>query len=140
DMGAGPASPTAAGVREDESLEDLYQEFCRTFCHRPGVNFMEFLRAEGVTRMVDWLRPDSPCAIPKGLIRLLVDSTRKGSHLWDNADPIRMRYEGNWDSGGVPPHDSLDALSVLAQIFKKPIKLFYTEKPDGSLMVMEFHP
>jgi hypothetical protein len=130
----------AAGVRPDESLDDLYAEFCRTFCHRPGVNFMDFLKAEGVTRMIDWLRPDSPCALPKGFIRLAVDATRKGYKVWEVREPIYMNYEGNWDQGGLPGRESLDALSVLAQILGKPIKLYYREKPDGELMVMDFQP
>jgi hypothetical protein len=128
------------GVRPDESLDDLYAEFCRTFCHRPGVNFMDFLRAEGVTRMIAWLRPDSPCALPKGIIRLFVDATRKGYKVWEEPGPISMNYEGNWDQGGLPGQESLDAVSVLAQILGKPIKLYYREKPDGPLMVMEFQP
>jgi hypothetical protein len=31
-------------------------------------------------------------------------------------------------------------MSVLAQILEKPIKLYYREKPDGELMLMEFKP
>jgi len=51
-----------------------------------------------------------------------------------------MLYEGNWDRGGLPGRDSLDAVSVLAQILAKPIKIFYREKADGELMVMKFEP
>jgi hypothetical protein len=135
-----PVRGGTAGVRADESLDDLYEEFCRTFCHRPGVNFMDFLRAEGVTRMIDWLRPDSLCALPRGIIRLFVDATRKGTRVWEVPGPITMNYEGNWDRGGLPEQESLDAVSVLAQILGKPIKLYYTEKPGGPQMVMEFQP
>jgi hypothetical protein len=140
-LGTAPqAGPPAAGVRPEESIDDLYAEFCRTFCHRPGVNFMDFLKAEGITRMIDWLRPTTPCAVPKGFIRLAVDSTRKGSNVWGTSDPIVMNYEGNWDHGGLPGRESLDALSVLAQILGKPIKLYYREKQNGGGMVAEFHP
>jgi len=135
-----PAEGGAAGVRPEEDLDDLYAEFRRTFCHRPGVNFMDFLKAEGVTRMIDWLRPDNPCALPKGFIRLAVDATRKGHKFWEVRQPIYMNYEGNWDQGGLPGRESLDALSVLAQILGLPIKLYYREKPEGELMVMEFQP
>jgi len=127
------------GVRPEEDLDDLYAEFCRTFCHRPGVNFMAFLRAEGVTRMIDWLRPDSPCALPKGIIRLFVDGTRKGINAWQ-VPGLSLNYEGNWRHGGLPGQESLDAVSVLAQILGKPITLYYTEKPGGALMKMEFQP
>lgn len=53
---------------------------------------------------------------------------------------ISMLYEGNWDHGGLPGQESLDAVSVLAQILGKPIKLFYRTKPDGEPMVMKFEP
>ncbi len=130
----------AAGVGADESLDDLYEEFCRTFYARPGVLLMDLLRQEGVTRMIEWLRPDSDCAIPKGLIRLGVDSARKGYKVWEQPG-ISMAYEGNWDQGGgLPPQESRDALSVLAQILRVPIKLYYHEREGGPLMVMEFSP
>lgn len=128
------------GVRSGESLDDLFDEFCRTFCHEPGVNFMAFLRADGMTRMIDWLQPSSSCALPKGFIRLAVDATRKGVKFWQVREPIIMNYEGNWDRGGLPEQESLDALSVLAQILHKPIKIYYRETEDGPLMVMEFMP
>ena len=128
------------GVMPDESIDDLYEEFCRTFHFRPGVNFMDFLKAEGLTRMIEWLHPSTPCALPKGFIRLAVDATRKGSTFWERRG-ISMYYEGNWTpGGGLPPQESRDALSVLAQIIEKPIKLYYTEKQDGPMMVMEFVP
>src|SRR5688572_12058798 len=115
------------GVRDDESLEALYDEFCRTFCHKPGVNFMKFMKDEGVTHLIDWLRPETPCALPKGFIRLAVDATRKGYKFWEQPG-VNMMYEGNWtEGGGLPPKESLDAVSVMAQILEKPIKLYYTD-------------
>lgn len=141
DVGEATAAVAATtGVREDEEIQALYEEFGRTFCHRPGVNFMAFLRAEGVTRMIDWLHPSTPCALPKGFIRLAVDATRKGSRFWETREPIRMYYEGNWNQGGLPGRESLDALSVLAQILDKSITLYYTPKQGGDLMVMTFDP
>lgn len=140
--GEAPAvAPAAAGpgVRADESIDALYDEFRRTFCVRPGVRLMGFLEAEGVTRLIAWLQPSTPCALPKGFIRLAVDATRKGNNIWE-APCINMRYEGNWDRGGLPEQESLDAVSVLAQVLRVPIKLYYTEAPDGALMVMEFKP
>jgi hypothetical protein len=131
--------PTA-GVRPDESLEALHAEFCRTFCHQPDVKFMDFLRSAGVTRLIDWLRSDTTDPLPKSFIRLAVDATRKGHRIWEKQG-LSMFYEGNWTEGsGLPGQESLDALSVLAQVLGKPIKLYYKEKPDGPHMVMEFHP
>jgi hypothetical protein len=131
--------PAPAGVSSDESIEALHAEFCRTFCHCPGVNFMDFLKAQGVTRMIDWLQPTSPCAIPKGFIRLAVDATRKGYKFWE-LPSISMNYEGNWSQGGLPPRESLDALSVLSQILGKSIKLYYSEREGSELMVKTFEP
>ena len=127
------------GVRDDESPDALYDEFCRTFEHKPSVNFMQFLRETGATRMIDWLRPETDCALPMGFIRLAVDGTRRGFRVWEQPG-INMRYEGRWDHGGLPPQESLDAVSVLAQILEKPIKLYYSEREGGDLMVMEFEP
>jgi len=129
----------ATGVRSDERMEDLYEEFCRTFCHRPGVNFMDHLNEEGVTRLIDWLHWDTSDPVPKSFIRLAVDATRGGHKIWEKKG-LSMYYEGGWDQGGRPGQESRDALSVLAQVLGKPIKLYYREKPDSSDMVMEFEP
>jgi hypothetical protein len=123
-----PPSPDAT----DDS-DALYEEFCRTFCHQPGVNFIEFLKAEDVTRMIAWLRPATRCAIPKGFIRLAVSATRKGENVWDMPG-IRLL------SDGVPGQESMDAVSVLAQILGKTITVFYREEPSGQGMVMKFGP
>jgi hypothetical protein len=136
---APPVERGGTGVRPDESLDDLYAEFRRTFCHRPGVNFMAFLEAEGLTRLIAWLRPDGECALPKSLIRLFVDGTRRGVNVWD-VPGLSLNYEGNWSHGGLPAQESRDALSVLAQVLGKPIKLYYTERPDGETRVLEFQP
>jgi hypothetical protein len=136
----GGARPADAGVRDDERLEDLYEEFCRTFQHRPGENFMECLRATDTAKMIEWLRPETPCAIPKGFIRLAVDATRKGYRLWEQPG-LSMYYEGNWTAGGgLPPQESQEGLSVLARLLKLPIKLYYTETQGGDTMVTEYTP
>jgi hypothetical protein len=127
------------GVGEAERLEDLFEEFCRTFQHKPGENFVDHLRSTGADRMIAWLHPSTECALPKGFVRLAVDSTRKGYKVWE-LPGISMAYEGRWDHGGLPPEESLEALSVLAQIIEKPIKLYYTEKQGGDPMVLRFEP
>ena len=134
-----PSAEAAEGVRPDESLEALHAEFCRSFCHRPGVNFMEFLRSQGVTRLIDWLHWDTNDPLARSFIRLAVDATRRGHKIWEKPG-LTMSYEGNWDHGGLPGQESRDALSVLAQVLGKPIKLYYQEKPDGPHLVMEFKP
>jgi hypothetical protein len=136
-FGGTPAS--TQGVRAEESIEALHEEFCRTFCHRPGVNFMAILQADGATRLIEWLQPSTPCALPKGFVRLAVDGTRRGIKFWEQPG-ITMVYEGNWSNGGLPPQESQDALSVLAQILGKPIKLYYQQQENGPQMVKEFEP
>jgi hypothetical protein len=140
-FGSSPAPSPAAAERNanDENIDALYEEFCRTFCHRPEVNFVDFLKAEGATRMIAWLRPATPCALPKGFIRLAVNATRKGENVRDMPG-ISMLYEGNWDHGGLPMQESLAAVSVLAQMLGKPIKIFYRTKPGGELMTLIYDP
>jgi hypothetical protein len=130
---------SAEGVRPDESLEALQAEFCRSFCHQPGVNFMDFLRTEGVTQLSDWLRGDTTDPLAQAFIRLAVDASRKGHKVWEKQG-LSLSYEGNWDQGGLPGQESMEALSVLAQVIGKPIKLYYREKPDGPDRVREFPP
>lgn len=134
-----PCEEAAEGVRPDESLEALHAEFCRSFCHQPGVNFMGFLRTKGLTRLSDWLHWETTDPLPKAFIRLAVDATRKGHAIWEKQG-LSLSYEGNWDQGGLPGQESRDALSVLAQVIGKPIKLYYREKPEGPDMVREFQP
>lgn len=132
-----PSEAAAEGVRPDESLEALHAEFCGTFCHRPQVNFMEFLQRQGVTRLIDWLRWETADSLAQSFIQLAVDGTRKGHRIWEKQG-LSMLFEGNWDRGGLPSQESQEALSVLAQVLGKPIKLHYREHADGPDKVLEF--
>jgi hypothetical protein len=138
-FGSASATPafttTANAVQSAEESAALYDEFCRTFCHRPGVNFMEFLKSEGVTRMIDWLNPAIVSPLPKAFVRQMVNATRKGEQVWDMA-AISLLLEGE----GLPDQNSQDALSVLSQILEKPIKVFYRTTADSELMVLRFAP
>ena len=134
-----PTEATAEGVRPDESLEALHAEFCRTFCHRPQVNFIDFLRRQGVTRLIDWLQWQTADPLAQSFIRLAVDGTRKGHEIWEKQG-LSMLFEGNWDRGGLPSRESQEALSVLAQVLGIPLKLYYRAQPDGPDMVLEFQP
>lgn len=136
---APPSKATAQGVRPDESLTELHAEFCRTFCHRPQVNFMDCIRRQDVTRLVDWLHGETTDPLAQSFIRLAVDGTRKGHRIWEKQG-LSMLFEGNWDRGGLPSQQSQEALSILAQVLGKPIKLYYREKPDGPDLVLEFQP
>jgi hypothetical protein len=132
---AASAAKTPDAPPAHENADALYDEFCQSFCHRPGVNFMDFLKAEGVTRMIDWLRPGSGRVLPAAFIRLAVQATRSGANIWDMPG-ISLLHQGD----GPPDQESLDALSVLAQILGKPIKLFFRTNPGGEPMVSIFQP
>lgn len=128
-----PASPP------DESLEPLHTEFCQTFCHQPGVNFIDLLRREEVTRLIDWLDWKTGDPLAQSFIRQAVEGTRQGQNFWDKPG-LSMLYEGNYARGGKPSQESQNALSVLAQVLNKPVKLYFREQPDGPPLVMEFQP
>jgi hypothetical protein len=123
----------------DKSLEPLHTEFCQTFCHQPGVNFSDFLRREKVTRLIDWLDWKTGDPIAQSFIRQAVECTRRGENFGDKPG-ISLLFEGNYDRGGKPNQASQDALSVLAQVLGKPVKLYYHDKPGGTPLVMEFRP
>jgi hypothetical protein len=125
-------------VGPDESIEDLYNEFCETFCFRPGENLMEYLRANGHTDLVQWFNWDTTEPEPKGLIRLFVGSTRGGHRIWEKQG-ISVYHDGGWDlTGGGPSEVTKRALAEFAKVIEKPITVFYREKPDGPVMQMVF--
>jgi len=134
-----PSEAAAQGVRPDETLEALHAEFCRTFCHRPHVNFMDLLRRQGVSRLIDWLQWQTADPLAQSFIRLAVDGTRRGHKIWEKQG-LSMLFEGNWDRGGLPGQESREALAVLAQVLGKPLKLYYRERSDGPDLVLEFQP
>jgi hypothetical protein len=137
----GDPSPRQSGqsVGPDEKIEDLYEEFCRTFCFRPGVNFMDYLKAEGHTDLIQWFHWTTPEPEPKGIIRLVVATTRLGQNIWDKKGLV-LFHEGNWDRGGGPSDYSKQALSVLAKILGKRIRIGYTEKQNGPILQITFEP
>jgi hypothetical protein len=100
---------------------------------------MDFLRAEGVTRLADWLHWSTPEAEPKAIIRLVLELMRRGQNFWDQPG-ISLYVDGRWSAGGGPSKESQDALSVLAQVLEKPIKVYFRKKPAEPILVMEFHP
>jgi hypothetical protein len=100
---------------------------------------MGFLEAQGVTRLVNWLHWSTPEAEPKAFIRLMLQLVRRGQQIWDQPG-IRVFVDGRWSQGGGPSRESQAALSVLAQVLEKPIKVYYRRKPRDPIMVMEFRP
>jgi hypothetical protein len=125
----------------EENLEEEHRQFCESFCFKPGVRLMDFLKQEGITRMVDWLDWRSPYPEPKAIIRLALDMIQRGENFWDQAG-ICMFVTGARANRGEPAQESQDAISVLSQITGKPIKVYYHDQPgsDAPLMVKEFEP
>jgi hypothetical protein len=130
---------SAQSVGPDEKIEDLYDEFCRTFCFRPGVNFMDYLKAEGHTDLIQWFHWTTPEPEPKAIIRLVVATTRLGQNIWDKKG-FSLYHDGSWDRGGGPSDYTKDALSVLAKVLGKPITVGYTVIQDGPIMLIKFEP
>jgi hypothetical protein len=134
------SAKAAKDVRPDEPLEDVYKEFCATVCFRPNTNLMEYLKANGHTDLINWFHWDTTEPEPKALIRLFVSTTRRGDALWEKKG-LTLYHDGGWDiTGGGPSQYTQDALSVLAKILQKSIKVGYTEKPDGPIIMMVFEP
>jgi hypothetical protein len=125
----------------EENLEEEHRLFCANFCFKPGVNLADFLKNEGVTRMIDWLDPRSMYPEPKAIIRLALDTLRRGENFWDQSG-ICMFVKGSRSDHGGPSQESQDAISVLCQITGMPIKVYYHDQPgpDAPLMVKEFEP
>jgi hypothetical protein len=139
-MGAAETGPWGkASALEGEQAKPDYETFCATFCFRPGKNFIDFLKTEGVTRMLEWLQWTTPEAEPKAFIRLMLELQKQGKNIWDQPG-ISMFVDGRWSQGGGPSRFSQDALSVLAQILERPIKVYFNKTPNDPLKVLEFQP
>jgi hypothetical protein len=137
---ASPSVPNAdatvgAGIQSEESAEMLYQEFCRTFCFRPGVNLMDHLKAKGLTELIAWFHPSTPEPEPKSFIALAVNGARDGHKIWEKQG-VSIFHEGRWDQGGGPTARSQEALAVLAQVLGKPIKVYFRENPESEMRLI----
>jgi hypothetical protein len=128
-----------ASAREGEHAKPDYETFCAQFCFRPDTRLVAFLEAQGVTRLLAWLHWSTPEAEPKAFIRLMLELLRRGQQIWDQPG-ISLFVDGRWSQGGGPSSESQAALSVLAQVLEKPIKVYYRQKPRDPIMVIEFRP
>jgi hypothetical protein len=143
--GTAPPSKTttaaAGGVAgTHQSLEDLYSEFCATFCFKPGVNLMEYLKANGHVDVIDWLRWDTAEPEPKALIRLFVQTVREERQPWKMHGLTFVRAGDDGIAVGAPTEKTQQALSVLAKVMSQPIDLGYKDSPDGPWMTISFKP
>lgn len=124
---------------EGEETQAEFEEFCATFCHRPGTNLMEFLAAEGITGLQAWLDWRNPNPLPKAFVRLALATMRRGENVWDQ-EGVSMFWGRREGWPGEPPSETLEALSVLAQVLGKPLKIYFRQPPDGQMMVKRFEP
>src|SRR6516164_3645818 len=135
-MGAATEGPKGlASAHEGEQAKADYDSFCANFCFRPETRLMEFLEAEAVTRLESWFHWSTREAEPKAIIRLMVELTRQGVNVWEQPG-ISLFLDGRWSQGGGPSSESQAALSVLAQVLEKPIKVYYRQKPRDPIMVI----
>ena len=133
-----PVTVAAVSHEHDEAKAE-YEEFCATFCVRPGTSLMELLRTQGHRDLLRWLDPSSDEAEPKAVVRLLVEATRQGLNLWDQRG-ITLYLEGRWSRGG-PSDQTRQALGFLAEALHLPVTLYH-RKAQGSDQVtkMEWTP
>ena len=140
-MGRADETRVVAGALGDERTQAEYDTFCASFCHKPGVRFTEFLKQERVDKLLEWLDPQNDEPEPKAFVRLAVATMERGENFWD-LPGLSMLLEGRWSAGGGPSEFSDHALSVLAQIVEKPIKVYYREQPgeQSPLLVKQYEP
>jgi len=129
--GSGPMARAFQG----EDNQEEYAEFVRTFCFKPDTNFAEYLRANDIWKMEQWLAPASGDPFARAFIRLALETQRRGENFWEQTG-ISMF----WSQPGEPGPASEDPISVLCQILEMPIKIYYHNVPDGPLMLKEYAP
>jgi hypothetical protein len=139
-MGAADDGPKGvASAREGDHAKPDYEMFCAQFCFRPDIKLVAFLEAQGLAPLLNWLHWSTPEAEPKALIRLMLELLRRGHQIW-NQPGISLFVDGRWSQGGGPSSDSQAALSVLAKVLEKPIKVYYRPKPRDPILFIEFRP
>jgi hypothetical protein len=123
-VGRAPASGDSATRQE-------FERFRAAFCFQPDRNLMDYLKAQRMTRLRNWLHWRSPEPEPKAFIRLAVAMMDRGLNIWDQAG-IDMFLHGRWSQGGGCTDESYECLKMLAKVLNKPIKFFFQETNDES--------
>jgi hypothetical protein len=129
----------ASSALEGEAGQAAYEEFARTFCLRPGTNFVDFLDQEGVTALKMWLDPRTSSPEARAFIALVLEMQRRGENLWD-PEGISIFRQGAEGHGGRPGREEEEALSVLAQVIAKPVQVYYRPTPGADFHVLKFEP
>jgi hypothetical protein len=134
-----PATPPRPSC-EGEPLEAVYDEFCATFQHKPGQNFMAHARREADEEFLKWFHWDNEEPEPKALFRVLVDMTRNGNYIWDLKEGFEMYHHGDWDRGGGPSEATCKGLAILAEEWNTTFTVYYEESENGTMMYSRFSP
>lgn len=119
------------GLRDGESLAEVFEELKRDFHHRPGEQF--FRQLDDAPAFVAELHPHAS-ATSMALVSLLVDATRQGIDFWETE-----RIAGFY-SGGTPPRAALDLLTAFAVASGKPVRLYYDGPQEGGFLCYDFAP
>ncbi len=124
-----------AVAHEGEATEAEWVEFRQRFCFQPEKYLLAFLRAEGVTRLEEWLHWSNPDPFPKAFIRLALETMRRGENFWEQPGVVLF-----WSQPGEPRQENQDALSVLAQVLEQPIKVYYHPPGQKEFSTLVFEP
>ncbi|MDR3634101.1 MAG: hypothetical protein P4L84_09865 [Isosphaeraceae bacterium] len=135
----------AAGAYEGEAFGLEIAEFFTTFHHRPGIRLIDYIDENNDERLRSWFDWRCPEAEPKAFVRLMLAMMRAGREVWDQPD-IRLFLRGRWSQGPGPSKQSIEAISVVAQLIGKTITELYSETKkandgtDPPLKTLIFEP
>jgi hypothetical protein len=121
-----------AGGYEGEAFGLEVDEFLARFHHRPGIRLLDYINDCNDERLRSWFDWRCPEPEPEAFVRLMLAMMRAGREVWDQPG-IKLFLQGRWSQGPGPSQQSIEAISVLAQLIGKTITELYTEtkKVDG---------
>jgi hypothetical protein len=136
-----PDSPVGRSAAcGEETAEQEYERFRAEFCFRPGENLMQYLEAQGMVHLRDWLHWQTPEAEPKALIRLGLAMMDRGLNIWEQPG-ISIFLLGRWSEGAGCSDETYDCLQTFAKLLGKPIKFFFQESEDAEgYRICRFEP
>ena len=124
----------ASAAREVEGVRAEYEEFVDGFCFRPRKNLMRYLAANGLGRVRDWLHWSTEEPEARAFVRFGVEAMRQGLKVWD------LPGLSFYLKGRGPSQESQDCLSLLAQVLRKPITLYFEDPSGGPVQALDFRP
>lgn len=133
--------PVAAAGYENAPVQLEYEEFREKFCHRPGIYLMrDYVLAENDRRLLTWLDWQGHEPEARAFIRLMLAMMRAGENIWDQSG-VSLFRQGEWSTSPAPSRASQVALSVIAQLIAKPIRVLYkTTATAAETQILRFEP